>query len=91
VRTTVTPRSREVWLDEGEVFFDIALAARRPFVMHAGLQTVTVLGTRFSPLREGDRLQVVVPEGRVLVKAPRSNAAVLTYADAALADQDDSW
>ncbi|MCS0629939.1 FecR domain-containing protein [Telluria mixta] len=88
VRTAVTPRAREVWLDEGEAFFDIAHDARRPFVVHAGAQTVTVLGTKFSLLREGDRLRVAVLEGRVQVKAPRGTPTVLTRDDAALAERD---
>jgi transmembrane sensor len=88
VRTAVTPRAREVWLDEGEAFFDIAHDAHRPFVVHAGQQTVTVLGTKFSLLREGDQLRVAVLEGRVQVKAPRGNPTVLTRDDAALAERD---
>jgi transmembrane sensor len=84
----VTPRAREVWLDEGEAFFDIAHDARRPFVVHAGSQTVTVLGTKFSLLRDGDQLRVAVLEGRVQVKAPRGNPTVLTRDDAALAERD---
>lgn len=86
LRTAVTPQTREVWLDRGEAFFDIAHDARRPFVVHAGGQTVTVLGTKFSLFREGDKLRVAVLEGRVQVKAPRSAPTVLTRDDAALAD-----
>lgn len=86
LRTAVTPQAREVWLDQGEAFFDIAHDARRPFVVHAGRQTVTVLGTKFSLYREGDKLRVAVLEGRVQVKAPRGTPTVLTRDDAALAD-----
>lgn len=86
LRTAVTPQAREVWLDQGEAFFDIAHDAKRPFVVHAGRQTVTVLGTKFSLFREGDKLRVAVLEGRVQVKAPRSTPTVLTRDDAALAD-----
>jgi transmembrane sensor len=86
LRTAVTPQAREVWLDQGEAFFDIAHDAKRPFVVHAGKQTVTVLGTKFSLFREGDRLRVAVLEGRVQVKTARSNATVLARDDAAVAD-----
>lgn len=86
LRTAVTGQAREVWLDRGEAFFDIAHDARRPFVIHAGQQTVTVLGTKFSLLREGDRLRVAVLEGRVQVKSARGTPAVLTRDDAAVAD-----
>lgn len=86
LRATVTSKAREVWLDQGEAFFDIAHDASRPFIVHAGGQTVTVLGTRFSLLREGDRLRVAVVEGRVRVEAPRAKPMVLTRDEAALAD-----
>lgn len=86
LRAAVTAKTREVWLDQGEAFFDIAHDAQRPFVIHAGRQTVTVLGTKFSLFREGDRLRVAVLEGRVQVKTARSGPTVLTRDDAALAD-----
>lgn len=87
LRTAVTTQAREVWLEHGEAFFDIAHDAKRPFVVHAGKQTVTVLGTKFSLLREGDKLRVAVLEGRVQVQAEQSNRpTVLARADTALAD-----
>ena len=86
LRTAVTAQTREVWLEQGEAFFDIAHDPQRPFVIHAGRQTVTVLGTKFSLLREGEQLRVAVLEGRVQVKSARGNPVVLTRDDAALAD-----
>ncbi|MDY0743376.1 FecR domain-containing protein [Paucibacter sp. R3-3] len=87
LRTAVTPRARQVWLESGEAFFDIAHDAQRPFVIHAGKQTVTVLGTKFSLFREGDRLNVTVLEGRVQVQGEdQGQATVLTRDHAALAD-----
>jgi len=86
LRTAVSGQAREVWLDQGEAFFDIAHDPNRPFVIHAGGQTVTVLGTKFSLFREGDRLRVAVLEGRVQVKSARSSPTVLTRDEAALAD-----
>lgn len=86
LRTAVTAQKREVWLDRGEAFFDIAHDAQRPFVIHAGKQTVTVLGTKFSLFLEGDRLRVAVLEGRVQVQAEQSRPTVLSRDDAALAD-----
>ncbi len=58
-------RRREVWLDRGEAYFEVAHDASRPFVVHAGDARVTVLGTKFSVRRDGDRLRVAVTEGRV--------------------------
>lgn len=86
LRTEVTPQARQVWLEHGEAFFDIAHDAKRPFVVHAGKQTVTVLGTKFSLHRDGDKLRVAVLEGRVQVQAEQSRPAVLMRADTALAD-----
>lgn len=67
LRTAVRARTREVWLDRGEAYFEVAHDARRPFVVHAGAKTVTVLGTKFSVRRDGDRVEVAVVEGRVRV------------------------
>lgn len=86
VRTAVTTQGRQVWLERGEAFFDIAHDAKRPFVIHAGKQTVTVLGTKFSLFRDGEQLRVEVLEGRVQVQTNQGQPTVLTHADAALAD-----
>lgn len=86
VRTAVTTQERKVWLDQGEAFFDIAHDASRPFVVIVGTQRVTVLGTKFSLRRDGERLQVAVLEGRVKVQSDSAEAAVLTRDDAAVAD-----
>jgi transmembrane sensor len=66
VRAAVTGNEREVWLEKGEVFFSIRHLAV-PFVVHAGPRVVTVLGTKFSVWRDGDKVRVAVTEGRVLV------------------------
>lgn len=87
LRSAVTPQARQVWLERGEAFFDVAHDAKRPFVIHAGHQTVTVLGTKFSLYREGDKLRVAVLEGRVQVQGDQvSRPTVLTRDHAALAD-----
>ncbi len=86
LRTAVTAQTRQVWLESGEAFFDVAHDAKRPFVIHAGKQTVTVLGTKFSLYRDGEQLRVEVLEGRVQVQTDQSQPTVLTHADAALAD-----
>lgn len=75
LRTAITPASREVWLERGEAYFDIVHLSDRPFLVHAGSRTVTVLGTKFSVRRDGDKVTVAVVEGRVRV-ADASNAAV---------------
>jgi transmembrane sensor len=89
LRAAVTGRTRDVWLDRGEAYFEVAHDASRPFVVHAGAKTVTVLGTKFSVRRNGDQVVVAVVEGRVRVADASSPAAtpppVLTRGDTAIA------
>ena len=89
LRTAVTERHREVWLDHGEAYFQIAHRDGRPFVVHAGSRTITVLGTKFSVRRDGEKVTVSVIEGRVEVQdAERPEAvpaAILTAGDVAIA------
>ena len=94
LRTSEGSDGREVWLDRGEAFFDIAHRAGRPFVVHAGLRKVTVLGTRFSVRRDRDMVTVAVVSGRVRVDGGRlgadrskagSRAAVIGEGDIAIA------
>lgn len=65
VRTQITAARREVWLDRGEVFFEIAHREDKPFIVHAGDRQITVLGTKFSVRRDGAKVVVTVLEGRV--------------------------
>ncbi len=67
--------NRQVWLKSGEAFFDVAKNGR-PFVVHAGPRTITVLGTKFSVRRDGPKVTVSVQEGRVRVQDQATNAAV---------------
>lgn len=75
VRVAVGSERREVWLDHGEAFFDIAHDASRPFVVHAGSRGITVLGTKFSVRREGEMVVVSVLKGRVRVDEVGSGSA----------------
>lgn len=89
VRTAVSTRRREVWLDDGEAFFEIAHDADHPFVVHAGDKTVTVLGTKFSVRREAGKVTVAVLHGRVRVddtpSADVASASSTTLTDGAVA------
>jgi transmembrane sensor len=67
VRTQITPTRREVWLEKGEAFFEVAHRQGRPFIVHAGDRQITVLGTKFSVRRDGEKVIVSVLEGRVRV------------------------
>jgi transmembrane sensor len=74
-RALVNDRRREFWLDHGEAYFDIVHDASRPFVIYAGPRTVTVLGTKFTVRRDGDRVTVSVIQGRVKVDVGPAHAA----------------
>lgn len=74
VRTAVTIDTREIWLDRGEAYFEVKHDASRPFVVWAGERKVTVLGTKFSVRRDGDKVRVAVVEGRVRVDPVKAGA-----------------
>lgn len=87
LRTAVDQTKREVWLDYGEAFFEVAHREGEPFVVHAGRQTITVLGTKFSVRRDKDRVTVNVLEGRVRVddgEGQMAHAAIITAGDTAI-------
>ncbi|WP_297508497.1 FecR family protein [uncultured Caulobacter sp.] len=56
---------REVRLDRGEAFFDVAHDARRPFTVRAPEGSARVLGTAFDLERVQGRLELSVHRGRV--------------------------
>jgi transmembrane sensor len=65
VRVELTAGERRIDLDQGEAFFEVAKDKSRPFVVRAGNKRVIAVGTKFSVLREGDDVRVVVTEGTV--------------------------
>lgn len=89
VRTVVTSRKREVWLDKGEAYFQVKHLEGQPFIVHAGNRQVTVLGTKFSVRRDGDRVTVSVLEGRVrvdeVVGVGEVRSSIITGGDMAFA------
>jgi len=56
---------REVTLDKGEVWFDVAKDSKRPFIVAAGDVRVRAVGTAFSVHRLDDGADVLVTEGVV--------------------------
>lgn len=87
LRAATSPDAREVWLDEGEAYFDIVHRPDRRFIVHAGPKRVVVLGTRFSVKREADQVTVAVLSGRVRVEDSASGesagAAIVSTGDVA--------
>lgn len=72
--------TREIWLDEGEAFFDVKKEASRPFIVHTpnGIST-QVLGTSFN-IRAYAQLEeqvISVNTGRVQVYDEKENKIIL--------------
>jgi transmembrane sensor len=65
VRAQISPERRQIWLDKGEAFFEVAHRHGQPFVVHPGDRVITALGTKFSVRRDGQKVVVSVLEGRV--------------------------
>jgi transmembrane sensor len=90
LRAYVTRGERKVWLDQGEAYFEVAHDPEHPFIVYAGPRTITVLGTRFSVRRDGERVTVAVRDGRVEVAVPGSSVTaqsrLLTRGDMVVAD-----
>lgn len=62
---------------EGEAFFEVAENAAKPFIIHAGEGTVTVLGTSFSVDTDASSTEVLVKTGKVAFQANEDIASVL--------------
>ncbi|WP_044559437.1 FecR domain-containing protein [Azospirillum sp. B4] len=68
LRASVDQTTREVRLDKGEAFFEVVHDDKHPFVVISGDLRIVDVGTKFSVRRDGDRIEVVVAEGAVLVE-----------------------
>src|SRR6185437_4367744 len=76
VQVDLTNKERDIELTRGEVFFEVAKDAKRPFVVNAGKKRVIAVGTQFSVLREGGDIRVIVSEGTVRIEnRPGSGSA----------------
>ncbi len=69
LRATLTRGSREVTLERGEAYFDVAKDPARPFIVNVGTTTVAAVGTAFNVRRAGERVVVSVAERTVKVDA----------------------
>ena len=79
LRVAYSGQRREVTLESGAAFFDVARDMQRPFVIHTDDGEVSVLGTAFAVQRLSDGLRVDVARGHVRVTpAGRAEAIDLT-------------
>lgn len=69
IEVRFTPERRSVRLLAGQAWFQVARNPSRPFVVDAGDQRVTALGTAFDVRLDGhDSVQVTLAEGKVSVE-----------------------
>ncbi|MCV2885349.1 FecR domain-containing protein [Aestuariibacter sp. AA17] len=79
VNILYTQRSRQIALTKGEAHFDVAHDPNRPFIVTAGNNTVTAVGTAFNvELDSTGMVELLVTEGKVLVKDRGTNAPITT-------------
>lgn len=69
IDVSLSRAQRNVALEHGEAFFDVAKDPGRPFAVEAGARRVIAVGTRFSVRRDGPDLRVVVTEGTVRLES----------------------
>ncbi|HVI44028.1 MAG TPA: FecR domain-containing protein [Chitinophaga sp.] len=71
--------SREIWLTEGEAFFDIAPDNKKPFIVHSGKLAVQVLGTSFNvcAYTQLKRVSISVATGKVQVQEAAKPLGIL--------------
>jgi transmembrane sensor len=65
VTSAFTASARYIDLRDGEAYFEVEPDRNRPFVVRAGLVSVTAIGTAFNVRRTGERAIVSVTEGSV--------------------------
>jgi transmembrane sensor len=71
-------RERDVKMADGNVSFDVAKDASRPFVISVGDRQIRVVGTNFTVVHQGGRLTVTLRRGIIDVKSIGSDASSST-------------
>ena len=65
IRLDFSSKSRMVYLDRGEAFFDVAHDRKRPFIVRSGDREILDIGTKFVVRKAGEQFVAAVVEGRV--------------------------
>jgi transmembrane sensor len=68
ISVTYTANERRLTLDEGQAIFTVAKNPKRPFVVRAGMGSVTAIGTVFNVRKTEGDVEVHVLEGTVAVR-----------------------
>ncbi|MDD4192048.1 MAG: FecR domain-containing protein [Mangrovibacterium sp.] len=69
-------KERIVEMNEGEAFFEVKPDKDKPFIVHSGEVTITVVGTSFHVKKKAGQTEVIVESGLVKVKVPDREAAL---------------
>lgn len=91
IRTRLDEHHRTVWIERGEVYFQVAHNAARPFVVLTNDHRITDLGTKFVVRQTPGEVQVTLVEGRAefdTPSQPNGQHAILTSGDVAVATAD---
>lgn len=77
--TNFNTNTREVYI-QGEVFFDVLHDSSKPFIVHSGKVSTTVLGTAFNVKSDikNSKVEVTVTRGRVKVGDNKMTYGVIT-------------
>lgn len=74
LRVRFSNAERQLTLERGQAFFDVAHDATRPFIVDAGKAKVRAVGTRFDVRRADHAVDVTLAEGRVEVTPTKAGA-----------------
>ena len=81
---------REVWLDRGEAYFQVAHDPAHPFILNVRGQRIVDIGTEFLVRRDSGQVNVMVADGEIRIESDAArpqHAPVLVKAnEAAIAD-----
>lgn len=81
IKVHFSSQRRQIELVQGEAYFDVARDPDRSFNVRAGAAVVRAVGTAFSVrLRNPERVDVLVTQGRVSVQEPTANPGPLLEA-----------
>ncbi len=75
LRVKFSDRGRDVRLEQGQAFFNVAHDAARPFVVKADQTAIRALGTRFDVRLVDADVKVTLVQGAVEVTSAKSDAA----------------
>ncbi|WP_334019144.1 FecR family protein [Alteromonas sp. S015] len=76
IKVNLTRNKRELWLEKGEAFFDIAKDKSRPFLIYTNAKTVRVVGTKFNIKLSESGFDISVSEGVVAVESDNPPTSV---------------